>query len=80
MSPWWPNFKNDKIVSGGYSQGPIMPSFVRKFQKLRQLFPEQPELRLPLVEATRKKGRPSLRSGLNNFNLVIIEPIDITLM
>ena len=46
-----------------YGQGQIQPSFVKKFQNSRQLFPEQPEPRLPLVEATQKKGRPSLRSG-----------------
>ena len=32
-----------------YGQGQIQPSFVKKFQKSRQLFPKQPEPRLPPV-------------------------------
>ena len=50
-----------------YGQGQIQPSFVKKFQNSRQLLPEQPEPRLPLVEATQKKGRHLLRSGLNKM-------------
>ena len=57
--------QNRPCGPSGYGQGQIQPSFVKKFQNSRQLFPEQPEPRLPLVEATQKKGRPSLRSGLN---------------
>ena len=59
--------QNRPCGPSGYGQGQIQPSFVKKFQNSRQLCPEQPEPRLPQVEATRKKGRPSLRSGLKNW-------------
>ena len=62
-------FANNSFGPSGTLSGPIMPSFVKKFPKLRQLLDVQLEPRLPLVEATQKKGRPSLRSGLNYIPL-----------
>ena len=63
--PWWPNQKTKNAVPSGFAQALLVPSFIKKFQKIRQLFLQKHEPRLPPVEATRKKGRPSLRSGLN---------------
>ena len=48
-----------------YGQGQIEPIFVEKFQQLGQLSSWELELWWPLWEATQKKGRPLLRSGLN---------------
>ena len=66
--------QNDVIGPCGYGQGPFQPNFLPKCQFYQQLLRHKLERRLSLCQATQKKGRPSLRPGLNNLFLAAQKP------